>query len=68
MDLNQLLRAHQIAKFAQASAPDRATRADLGDEMASLATRIRTARAASGADVDLAPFVAGEPIAAYRDR
>lgn len=68
MDLNQLLHAHQIAKFRQASAPDRAARADHGDEMALLATRIRALREESGADVSAAPFVVGEPIANYRDR
>jgi hypothetical protein len=68
MDLNQLLHAHQIAKIYAAQAPSGAERAAHADTMAHLATRIRTTRAQAGADVDTAPFVAGEPIAAYRDR
>ena len=68
MDLNQLLHAHQIAKFGQASVGNRAARADHADAMALLAARIRALRAESGANVSAAPFVAGEPIADYRDR
>lgn len=68
MDMNQLLHAHQIAKMGEAQATTRAERAAHADTMAHLATRIRTTRAQAGADVDSAPFVAGEPIAAYRDR
>lgn len=68
MDLNQLLRAHQIAKMGEAAATSRAARSDHADTMAQLAIRIRDSRAATGADVSAGPFVAGEPIAAYRDR
>lgn len=68
MDLNQLLRAHQIAKMGEASTKCRAARADHADAMAHLAICIRELRAEAGADVSAGPFVAGEPIAEYRDR
>ena len=68
MDMNALLNAHQIAKFGHAHAKSRTARADHADNMAHLAARIRTLRSQAGADVDAAPFVAGEAIAAYRDR
>lgn len=69
MDLNQLLRLHQIAKMGKAGAQTRARRTAYGDQMFLLAARIRDLRQAAGADVQsAAPFVAGEPIAAYRDR
>ena len=68
MDMNALLHAHQIAKFGHTRAATPTARADHADDMADLATRIRTLRAESGADVETAPFVAGEEIAEYCDR
>jgi len=68
MDINQLLRAHQIALFGAARAPDQARRAAYDEAIPALATRIRRARKASGADVTAARFVVGEGVIAYRDR
>lgn len=68
MDLNQLLHAHQLAKTGHARAPDRASRAAYADTLTILATRIRSLREDSGADVSAARFVVGEPVADYQDR
>lgn len=68
MDLNQLLHAHQIAKVDHARAETRAERDSHGETLALLATRIRTLREDAGADVEIAPFVAGEPEADYFER
>lgn len=68
MDMNQLLSAHQIAKVELARAATRAERDSHADTLTLLATRIRSLREDGGADVAAAPFVAGEPIAEYRDR
>jgi hypothetical protein len=68
MDLNQLLHTHQIAKVNHARAGTRAERDGHADTLSALATRIRTIREDGGADVEAAPFVAGEPVADYFDR
>ena len=68
MDLNQLLHAHQIAKVGHARAATRAERDGHADTLTLLATRIRTIREDGGADVEVAPFVVGEPEADYFER
>ena len=68
MDLNQLLHAHQIAKVDHARAGTRAERDGHADTLMLLATRIRTIREDGGADVEVAPFVVGEPEADYFER
>ena len=68
MDLNQLLHDHQIAKARHASAGTRAERDGHADTLTLLATRIRSLREDGGADVEIAPFVAGEPEADYFER
>jgi hypothetical protein len=68
MDMNQLLRAHQLAVVAEADALTRADRTTHGEDIAALADRIRSLRADSGVDVTSAPFVVGEPMADYFER
>lgn len=68
MDMNQMLRAHQIALVGEARATSRSRRAAYGGAIKALATRIRRARKAAGADVSGARFIIGEPRIAYADR
>jgi hypothetical protein len=68
MDMNQMLRAHQIALVGEARAKSPARRAAFSGAIKALATRIRRARKAGGADVDAARFIIGEPRIAYTDR
>ena len=68
MDMNQLLSAHQIALIEEAQSDTRAHAAAHADTIAALAVRIRSLREDGGADVEDGTFVAGEPIADYRDR
>lgn len=60
MDMNALLRAHQIALVGKSRATTLSRRAAYRGSIAALASRIRSMRKAGGADVDTDRFVAGE--------
>jgi len=68
MDMNQLLRAHQIALMDQARAANRARRAEHDDTLERLAGRIHDLRVESGANTRDAWFLIGDPVPEYRDR
>jgi len=60
MDMNALLRAHQIALVGKTRATTLSRRAAYRGAITALASRIRRTRKAGGADVDAARFVVGE--------
>lgn len=62
MDINQMLRAHQIALVGKARATTRIRRAAFGGAIKALAIRVRRARQDGGADVNAAPFIVGEKV------
>jgi hypothetical protein len=68
MDMNQLLRAHQIALMGEARAATRVRRAAYDDTLVLLAGRIRQLRIEGGVDTGEAWFLVGDQIPAYRDR
>jgi len=68
MDLNQMLRAHQIALIGKARATNQTRRSAYEAAIKALATRIRRARKAGGADVTGPRFIIGDARTAYADR